>query len=66
MQRCHLSYPLLQLKALGIRNLLRFPFLSPPSSKNMIQGLEILFALGKLGLEIWLEEELEEEEVAEE
>lgn len=48
MQRCHLSYPLLQLKALGIRNLLRFPFLSPPSSKNMIQGLEILFALGAL------------------
>jgi len=48
MQRCHLSYPLLQLKALGIRNLLRFPYLSPPSSKNMIQGLELLFALGAL------------------
>jgi len=48
MQRCHLSYPLLQLKALGIRNLLRFPYLSPPTSKNMIQGLEMLFALGAL------------------
>ena len=38
----------LQLKALGINNVLRFDFLSPPPAQNMIRGLEILYALGAL------------------
>ena len=39
---------ILQLKCLGIDNVLRFNFLSPPSSKAMIRGLELLYALGAL------------------
>lgn len=46
MQRSNLSGVLLQLKALGIDNVLRFPFLSPPPAKSMSRGLELLFALG--------------------
>ena len=38
----------LQLKALGISNLVRFDFPSAPPSKNLISALELLFALGAL------------------
>lgn len=48
MQRSNLAGVLLQLKALGIDNVLRFPFLSPPPAKSMSRGLELLFALGGL------------------
>eukprot|EP00041_Stephanoeca_diplocostata_P017929 m.370903 g.370903 ORF g.370903 m.370903 type:complete len:708 (+) comp20863_c0_seq3:146-2269(+) len=48
MQRSNLAGVLLQLKALGIGNVLRFPFLSPPPAKSMSRGLELLFALGAL------------------
>ncbi|XP_071488369.1 probable ATP-dependent RNA helicase DHX35 [Diadema antillarum] len=48
MQRSDLGTPILQLKCLGIDNVLRFPFLSPPSSKAMVRGLELLYALGAL------------------
>ncbi|XP_071957723.1 probable ATP-dependent RNA helicase DHX35 [Antedon mediterranea] len=46
MQRANLSSVILQLKSLGIDNVLRFTFPSPPSSKAMIRGLELLYALG--------------------
>lgn len=36
----------LQLKALGIDNILRFAFLSPPPAANLVRGVELLFALG--------------------
>lgn len=36
----------LQLKALGIDNILRFAFLSPPPAANLVRGIELLFALG--------------------
>ncbi|KAK0043117.1 ATP-dependent RNA helicase DHX35 [Biomphalaria pfeifferi] len=48
MQRCDLGPVILQLKALGVSNILRFHFLSPPPAKNMIRGLELLYALGAL------------------
>ena len=48
MQRTDLSMAVLQLKALGISNLVRFEFPSAPPSKNLIAGLELLFALGAL------------------
>lgn len=45
MQRSNLAGVLLQLKALGIDNVLRFPFVSPPPALAMQRGLELLFAL---------------------
>ncbi|XP_049762763.1 probable ATP-dependent RNA helicase DHX35 isoform X1 [Schistocerca cancellata] len=48
MQRTDLSMAILQLKALGIDNVLRFNFPSPPPAKNLLSGLELLYALGAL------------------
>eukprot|EP01147_Barroeca_monosierra_P005417 gene5417-8882_t len=48
MQRQELSPVILQLKALGIDNLVRFPFMSPPSSRAMANALERLHALNAL------------------
>ncbi len=38
----------LQLKALGIDNIVRFEFPSAPPSKNLIASMELLYALGAL------------------
>ena len=38
----------LQLKALGIDNVMRFEFLSPPPAETMVRALEALHALGVL------------------
>ena len=46
MQRCDMAPVVLQLKALGIDNILRFAFLSPPPAANLVRGIELLFALG--------------------
>jgi ATP-dependent RNA helicase DDX35 len=48
LQRSNLAPFILQLKALGIDNVLRFDFLSPPPAKLMAKGLELLYALGAL------------------
>lgn len=48
MQRSNLSTVLLQLKAMGIDNVLRFEFMSPPPSSSMMRSLELLYALGAL------------------
>ena len=48
MQRTDLSSAVLQLKSLGIDNVLRFEFPSSPPSKNLIACLELLFALGAI------------------
>ncbi|XP_038217051.1 probable ATP-dependent RNA helicase DHX35 [Zerene cesonia] len=45
MCRSDLSSALLQLKALGIHNLLRFTFPTPPPAKSLLGGLELLLAL---------------------
>jgi ATP-dependent RNA helicase DDX35 len=39
---------ILQLKALGIRNIVGFDFLSPPSKENFIRSLEVLYSLGAI------------------
>lgn len=48
MQRSDLAPAILQLKALGIDNVLRFNFPSAPPSKNLLSGLELLYALGAI------------------
>ncbi|KAL2629866.1 hypothetical protein R1flu_014552 [Riccia fluitans] len=48
IQRSNLVSTVLQLKALGIDNIMRFDWLAPPSSEAMIRALELLFAIGVL------------------
>ncbi|XEU99076.1 hypothetical protein FSHL1_004363 [Fusarium sambucinum] len=48
LQRSNLAPVVLQLKALGIDNIVRFDFLSPPPSELMAKALELLYALGAL------------------
>ncbi|XP_070188507.1 probable ATP-dependent RNA helicase DHX35 isoform X2 [Littorina saxatilis] len=48
IQRSDLAPVILQLKALGISNIVRFNFLSPPPAQSMVRGLELLYALGAL------------------
>eukprot|EP00012_Vannella_robusta_P014119 CAMPEP_0206211294 /NCGR_PEP_ID=MMETSP0166-20121206/18050_1 /ASSEMBLY_ACC=CAM_ASM_000260 /TAXON_ID=95228 /ORGANISM="Vannella robusta, Strain DIVA3 518/3/11/1/6" /LENGTH=262 /DNA_ID=CAMNT_0053633117 /DNA_START=271 /DNA_END=1059 /DNA_ORIENTATION=- len=45
IQRCNLTQVVMQLKALGIDDILHFDFLSPPPAKNMANALEMLYAL---------------------
>ncbi|CAH2108987.1 unnamed protein product, partial [Euphydryas editha] len=45
MCRSDLSAMFLQLKALGIHNLLRFSFPTPPPAKSVLSSLETLYAL---------------------
>lgn len=46
IQRSSLAPTVLQLKALGVDNIMRFDWLSPPSPEAMVRALELLFALG--------------------
>ncbi|KAL8709475.1 MAG: hypothetical protein Q9220_005858 [cf. Caloplaca sp. 1 TL-2023] len=48
LQRSNLAPMILQLKALGIDNVLRFDFLTSPPSDLVIRGLELLYSLGAL------------------
>ncbi|XP_048512923.1 probable ATP-dependent RNA helicase DHX35 isoform X2 [Athalia rosae] len=48
MQRSDLAPAILQLKALGIDNVLRFNFPSPPPTKSLLSALELLYALGAI------------------
>jgi ATP-dependent RNA helicase DDX35 len=48
IQRSNLAPVLLQLKALGIDNVARFGFLTPPPAELVIGALELLFALGAI------------------
>jgi len=48
MQRASLAWPVLQLKALGVDDVLHFDFVSPPSVASMLHGLEILYSLSAL------------------
>jgi ATP-dependent RNA helicase DDX35 len=47
-QRANLTHLLLQLKALGVDNLVRFDYLSPPRPQLMGMALELLNSLGAL------------------
>lgn len=46
IQRSNLAPTILQLKALGIDNVLRFDFLTSPPAEMVIRALEILYSLG--------------------
>jgi ATP-dependent RNA helicase DDX35 len=48
MQRSNLVSAVLQLKALGIDNIMRFHWLAPPPAETMVRALEILYSLGVL------------------
>eukprot|EP00794_Sanderia_malayensis_P009820 gene9820-10828_t len=48
MQRSDLAPVVLQLKSLGIQNVLRFTFLSRPPAQCMVRSLELLNALGAI------------------
>jgi ATP-dependent RNA helicase DDX35 len=45
LQRSNLAPLILQLKALGIDNIARFEFLTPPPSALIVRGLEMLYSL---------------------
>ena len=48
MQRSDLSTVILQLKSIGIENVLYFDFLSPPAAELMTRALELLYSLNAL------------------
>lgn len=49
MQRAELTATVLQLKALGVDNIMAFDWLAPPPAEAMVRALELLHALGALG-----------------
>lgn len=46
IQRSNLAPVILQLKALGIDNIVRFNFITPPPSQLVTRALELLYSLG--------------------
>lgn len=48
MQRSELSSAVIQLKALGIDNIIRFSFPSPPPARSLVSAVELLHALGAI------------------
>lgn len=48
IQRSNLAGTILQLKALGVDNIARFDFMTPPPAELIICGLELLYSLGAL------------------
>ncbi|KAI0875410.1 P-loop containing nucleoside triphosphate hydrolase protein [Hypoxylon argillaceum] len=48
IQRSNLAPFILQLKALGIDNVVRFDYLTPPPAELMIKAIELLYSLGAL------------------
>ena len=48
IQRSNLAPMILQLKALGIDNVARFDFLTPPPAELIVRALELLYSLGAL------------------
>lgn len=48
MIRTDLSSAVLQLKALGINNVLRFSFPTPPPAENLLLAFELLNAIGAI------------------
>lgn len=48
IQRSNLAPAVLQLKALGIDNVVRFDFITPPPAELVIRALELLYSLGAL------------------
>ncbi|KIW10177.1 hypothetical protein PV08_11138 [Exophiala spinifera] len=46
IQRSNLAPMVLQLKALGIDNIVRFDFISPPPSQLLVRAFDLLYSLG--------------------
>lgn len=46
IQRINLAPVVIQLKALGIDNIVQFDFVSPPPTESLIRSLELLYSLG--------------------
>ncbi len=46
IQRSNLAPVVLQLKALGIENIVRFDFITPPPAELLTRALELLYSLG--------------------
>ena len=46
LERSNVAGVILQLKALGVDNIIRFPFISPPSVQSTLCALDLLYALG--------------------
>jgi hypothetical protein len=44
IQRSHLAASILQLKAIGIENIMTFPWLDPPPVETAVRGMEQLYA----------------------
>lgn len=51
MVRSNLTYAVLQLKALGIKNILKFKFPSEPPIENLKSALELLYALDAIDIQ---------------
>ena len=49
MQRSELAGTVLQLKALGVDNMMAFDWLAPPPAEAMVRALELLHALRRAG-----------------
>ena len=48
IQRTNLSSTVLMLKAMGIHDLISFPFMDPPPQDTLVMSMESLYALGAL------------------
>lgn len=48
IQRSNLAPFILQLKAVGVDNVLRFDFITPPPAELMVKAVELLYSLGAL------------------
>ncbi|KAJ1960025.1 DEAH-box ATP-dependent RNA helicase prp22 [Dipsacomyces acuminosporus] len=51
IQRVNLSSIVLQLKAMGINNLIEFDFMDPPPKQTLVASMELLYWLGALDKE---------------
>ncbi|CBY31661.1 unnamed protein product [Oikopleura dioica] len=60
MRRSELTSTILRLKQLGISNVVRFDFPSPPPAQALSRSLELLFALGAVDEECELTEKIGE------
>ena len=48
IKRCNIASVVLQLKALGVDDVLHFDFMDPPPREAVVRSLELLYALGAL------------------
>lgn len=53
IQRVNLAGVVLQLLALGVKDVVRFDFVDPPPPLSLLRALELLCALGAVGADGW-------------